>query len=65
MLVTLPLTASVGTRTVCPDQCKDFDIVITTALIPAEESFYSLKKINDDMKPVSVVVELAAEASWW
>jgi len=45
------------------DQCKDVDIVITTALIPGRTAPILIKKyMIDDMKPGSVVVDLAAEA---
>jgi len=45
------------------DQCKDVDIVITTALIPGKKAPILIKKyMVDDMKPGSVVVDLAAEA---
>jgi len=45
------------------DQCKDVDIVITTALIPGRQAPILIKKyMIDDMKPGSVVVDLAAEA---
>merc|ERR1712088_18744 len=45
------------------DQCKDVDIVITTALIPGRKAPVLIKKyMIDDMKPGSVVVDLAAEA---
>merc|ERR1712180_316988 len=45
------------------DQCKDVDIVITTALIPGKKAPILIKKyMIDDMKPGSVVVDLAAEA---
>ena len=45
------------------DQCKDVDIVITTALIPGKRAPILIKKyMIDDMKPGSVVVDLAAEA---
>merc|ERR1712213_225006 len=45
------------------DQCKDVDIVITTALIPCKKAPILIKKyMIDDMKPGSVVVDLAAEA---
>jgi len=45
------------------DQCKDVDIVITTALIPGKKAPVLIKKyMIDDMKPGSVVVDLAAEA---
>ena len=44
------------------DQCKDVDIVITTALIPGRKAPILIKKyMIDDMKPGSVVVDLAAE----
>merc|ERR1711944_262187 len=45
------------------DQCKDVDIVITTALITGKKAPILIKKyMIDDMKPGSVVVDLAAEA---
>jgi len=45
------------------DQCKDVDIVITTALIPGRKAPILIKKyMVDDMKPGSVVVDLASEA---
>merc|ERR1712110_1109402 len=45
------------------DQCKECDIVITTALIPGKRAPTLIKKyMIDDMKPGSVVVDLAAEA---
>lgn len=45
------------------DQCKDVDIVITTALIPGKRAPTLIKKyMIDSMKPGSVVVDLAAEA---
>jgi len=45
------------------DQCKDVDIVITTALIPGKRAPILIKKyMIDDMKPGSVVVDLASEA---
>ncbi len=45
------------------EQCKDVDIVITTALIPGVKAPILIKKyMIDDMKPGSVVVDLAAEA---
>ena len=45
------------------DQCKEVDIVITTALIPGKKAPILIKKyMIDDMKPGSVVVDLAAEA---
>merc|ERR1712168_1585093 len=45
------------------DQCKDVDIVITTALIPGKKAPILIKKyMIDDMEPGSVVVDLAAEA---
>jgi len=45
------------------DQCKDVDIVITTALIPGQKAPVLIKKyMIDSMKPGSVVVDLAAEA---
>jgi len=45
------------------DQCKDVDIVITTALIPGKKAPILIKKyMVDSMKPGSVIVDLAAEA---
>merc|ERR1712213_253618 len=45
------------------DQCKDVDIVISAALIPGKKAPILIKKyMIDDMKPGSVVVDLAAEA---
>merc|ERR1711935_1262365 len=45
------------------DQCKDVDIVISTALIPGKKAPILIKKyMVDSMKPGSVVVDLAAEA---
>merc|ERR1711988_420457 len=45
------------------DQCKVVDIVISTALIPGKKAPILIKKyMVDDMKPGSVVVDLAAEA---
>merc|ERR1712223_1455411 len=45
------------------DQCKDVDIVITTALIPGRTAPILIKKyMIDDVKPGSVVVDLASEA---
>jgi NAD(P) transhydrogenase len=45
------------------EQCKDVDIVITTALIPGKKAPILIKKyMVDDMKPGSVIVDLAAEA---
>merc|ERR1712226_169587 len=45
------------------DQCKDVDIVISTALILGKKAPILIKKyMVDDMKPGSVVVDLAAEA---
>merc|ERR1711962_156506 len=45
------------------DQCKDVDVVIITALIPGKKAPILIKKyMIDDMKPGSVVVDLAAEA---
>merc|ERR1712088_913944 len=45
------------------DQCKDVDIVISTALIPGRTAPILIKKyMVDDMKPGSVVVDLASEA---
>ena len=45
------------------EQCKDVDIIITTALIPGKPApKLLLKDMIDLMKPGSVVVDLAAEA---
>merc|ERR1711962_639380 len=45
------------------DQCKDVDIVITTAKKTGKKAPILIKKyMIDDMKPGSVVVDLAAEA---
>lgn len=45
------------------EQCIDCDIVISTALIPGKTAPILIKKyMIDDMKPGSVVVDLAAEA---
>merc|ERR1712038_755805 len=45
------------------EQAKDVDIIITTALIPGKKAPILIKKyMVDDMKPGSVVVDLAAEA---
>jgi NAD(P) transhydrogenase len=45
------------------DQCKDIDILISTALIPGKTAPILIKKyMVDDMKPGSVIVDLAAEA---
>ncbi|XP_033726435.1 NAD(P) transhydrogenase, mitochondrial-like [Pecten maximus] len=44
-------------------QCKDVDIVITTALVPGKRAPILIsKEMVDAMKPGSVVVDLAAEA---
>lgn len=44
-------------------QCKDVDIVITTALIPGKRAPTLItKQMIESMKPGSVVVDLAAEA---
>ncbi|XP_060073856.1 NAD(P) transhydrogenase, mitochondrial-like [Ylistrum balloti] len=44
-------------------QCKDVDIVITTALVPGKRAPVLITKaMVDSMKPGSVVVDLAAEA---
>ena len=43
------------------DQCKDVDIVITTALIPGKTAPILIKKyMIDNMKPGRVVIDLAA-----
>eukprot|EP00798_Chlamydomonas_sp_ICE-L_P011250 gene11250-18875_t len=45
------------------DQCKEVDIVITTALIPGKAAPLLIKKeFVDSMKPGSVIVDLASEA---
>merc|ERR1719412_1744114 len=45
------------------EQAKDVDIIITTALIPGKKAPILIKKyMIDDMKPGSVVVDLASEA---
>ena len=45
------------------EQAKDVDIIITTALIPGQKAPILIPKyMIDDMKPGSVVVDLAAEA---
>ena len=45
------------------EQAKDVDIIITTALIPGQKAPILIPKyMVDDMKPGSVVVDLAAEA---
>lgn len=45
------------------DQCKEVDIVITTALIPGKKApLLITKEFVDSMKPGSVLVDLAAEA---
>eukprot|EP01083_Nonionella_stella_P195599 720408_1 len=45
------------------DQCKEVDIVITTALIPGKPApKLILKDMVDSMKPGSVIIDLAAEA---
>jgi NAD(P) transhydrogenase len=44
-------------------QCKDVDIVITTALIPGKPAPKLIsKEMIESMKPGSIVVDLAAEA---
>lgn len=44
-------------------QCKDVDIVITTALIPGKPAPELItKEMVESMKPGSVIVDLAAEA---
>ncbi len=44
-------------------QCKEVDIVITTALIPGKPAPKLIsKEMVDSMKPGSVIVDLAAEA---
>merc|ERR1712226_1369814 len=44
-------------------QCKDVDIVISTALIPGKKApILITKQMIHDMKPGSVVVDLASEA---
>lgn len=43
-------------------QCKDVDIVITTALIPGKKAPVLIKKyMVDQMRRGSIVVDLAAE----
>ena len=43
-------------------QCKEVDIIITTALIPGKGApLLLLKEAIDSMKPGSVVVDLSAE----
>lgn len=45
------------------EQCKEVDIVITTALIPGKKAPLLITKEHIDiMKPGSVLVDLAAEA---
>eukprot|EP01083_Nonionella_stella_P025160 69312_1 len=45
------------------EQCRDVDIIITTALIPGKPApKLILKDMVDSMKPGSVIVDLAAEA---
>ena len=45
------------------NQCKDVDIVITTALIPGKKApTLVTRKMVESMRPGSVVVDLAAEA---
>eukprot|EP00096_Caligus_rogercresseyi_P009850 TRINITY_DN3439_c0_g1_i2.p1 TRINITY_DN3439_c0_g1~~TRINITY_DN3439_c0_g1_i2.p1 ORF type:complete len:1054 (+),score=233.86 TRINITY_DN3439_c0_g1_i2:283-3444(+) len=45
------------------NQCKDVDILISTALIPGKTAPLLIKKyMVDDMKPGSVIVDLASEA---
>lgn len=44
-------------------QCKDVDIIITTALIPGKKApILITKEMIESMKPGSVTVDLAAEA---
>lgn len=44
-------------------QCKEVDIVITTALIPGKKAPKLItKEMIEAMKPGSVLVDLAAEA---
>lgn len=44
-------------------QCKDVDIVISTALIPGKPApLLITKEMVESMKPGSVIVDLAAEA---
>ena len=45
------------------DQCKEIDIIITTALIPGKKAPVLItKEMVESMKPGSVIVDLAAEA---
>lgn len=45
------------------EQCKDVDIVITTALIPGKKAPVLItKEMVESMKPGSVIVDLAAES---
>lgn len=45
------------------EQCKEVDIVVTTALIPGKKApLLITKEFVDSMKPGSVLVDLAAEA---
>jgi NAD(P) transhydrogenase len=45
------------------EQCKEVDIVISTALIPGKKApLLILPEFVDSMKPGSVLVDLAAEA---
>lgn len=45
------------------EQCKEVDIIISTALIPGKKAPLLIKpEFVDSMKPGSVLVDLAAEA---
>lgn len=45
------------------EQCKEVDIIISTALIPGKKApLLILPEFVDSMKPGSVLVDLAAEA---
>lgn len=45
------------------EQCKDIDILITTALIPGKKAPTLItREMIESMKPGSVTVDLAAEA---
>jgi NAD/NADP transhydrogenase alpha subunit len=45
------------------EQCREVDIIITTALIPGKAApKLILQEMVDSMKPGSVLVDLAAEA---
>jgi NAD(P) transhydrogenase subunit alpha len=45
------------------EQCREVDIIITTALIPGKPAPLLIEKaFVDSMKPGSVLVDLAAEA---